>query len=124
VGYSAARETLNLEDLDRNQAGEQRTPRSDLLTEGFTPVRAARLGGVDDFQPGDRVRVLQDPEFGPGPWPAEPSGTVLGLSAELQGARQWLRMYLIQFDVPQYDVDGDGPYRSSEVAHIYLVRLA
>jgi hypothetical protein len=79
---------------------------------------------VDDIQPGDRVRVLHDPEFGPGPWPAQPSGTVLGLSTEFQGAQQWLRMYAIQFDVPQYDPDGDGPYSSSEVAHIYLERLA
>jgi hypothetical protein len=46
------------------------------------------------------------------------------LSTEFQGAQQWLRMYAIQFDVPQYDPDGDGPYSSSEVAHIYLERLA
>lgn len=47
----------------------------------------------------------------------------MGLSTEFQGARQWLRVYLVRFDVPQYDTDGDGPYSSSEVAHIYLEKL-
>lgn len=79
---------------------------------------------MDDLQRGDRVRVLQDPQHGPGPWPAEPIGTVLGLSAEHQGVQQRLRMYAIQFDVPQYDTDGDGPYSSSQVAHIYLEKLS
>jgi hypothetical protein len=49
---------------------------------------------------------------------------VLGLSAERQGGVQQCPMYAIQFDVPQYDTDGDGPYSSSQVAHIYPERLA
>jgi hypothetical protein len=32
------------------------------------------------------------------------------------------RSYWIVFDEPQFDADGDGPYRSSEVLDKYLER--
>jgi hypothetical protein len=29
-------------------------------------------------------------------------------------------MYFVRFEVPQYDPDGDGPYKSSQVLGKYL----
>jgi hypothetical protein len=79
------------------------------------------------LQPGTRVRVRQDPDFGPGPWPAEPTGQVAQVDGrafeeiELRLGRD--RVYFIQFDEPQYEADGDGPYTSSEVLGTYLEEL-
>lgn len=68
---------------------------------------------------GSRVRVLLDPDYGPGPWPSEPLGTVA--SHELIGTAQGPeRTYWITFDEPQLDTDGDGPYVSSQVLERYL----
>jgi hypothetical protein len=30
------------------------------------------------------------------------------------------RVYQIDFDVPQFDADGDGPYASAEVLDVYV----
>jgi hypothetical protein len=68
---------------------------------------------------GSRVRVHRDPDYGPGPWPSEPLGTVG--SYELVSTRQGPeRTYWITFDEPQFDADGDGPYVSSQVEESYL----
>ena len=70
---------------------------------------------MSGLQIGTRVKVLQDPEFGPGPWPAEPEGRLAafpsGASYEFvqtQHGRE--RMWWVTFDEPQPDADGDGPY--------------
>jgi hypothetical protein len=75
------------------------------------------------FPQGTRVRVRQDPDHAPGPWPAEPTGTIIQDCQDVEGARQTLRMYWVRFDEPQLDPDGDGPYEISQVAHIYLERF-
>jgi hypothetical protein len=68
--------------------------------------------------------VLRDPDFGPGPWPAEPTGVVESLSgnefAEIETRLGRDRMYFVRFDVPQLDADGEGPYVSSQVLGKYL----
>lgn len=71
---------------------------------------------------GTRVRVHQDPDFGPGPWPDEPAGTVgtFDMVETMQGPE---RTYWVRFEEPQRDVDGDGPYRESQVLERYLERL-
>ena len=72
---------------------------------------------------GQRVRVMSDPLYGPGPWPAEPMGTVVEYPGGLDG-ETWRpimttsgprRFYWIVFDEPQLDGDGDGPYAEAEV---------
>lgn len=74
--------------------------------------------------PGTRVRVLRDPLYGPGPWPAGPTGRVelLGSEAfeEIETRLGRERMYFVRFDEPQYDPDGEGPYESSQVLGKYL----
>lgn len=74
---------------------------------------------------GAHVRVLRDPEFGPGPWPSEPTGRLVAYSdgsanvvvQTLQGPE---RTWMVLFDEPQRDTDGDGPYERSDVLERYL----
>lgn len=77
---------------------------------------------------GQRVRVMLDPDFGIGPWPTEPLGTISEHPLAEDGAT-WRpimttsglrRFYWIVFDEPQFDPDGDGPYPEAEELDIYL----
>lgn len=78
---------------------------------------------------GTRVRVQRDPAFGPGPWPAEPSGRIApypgaaNVFTEVKTRFGLERSYWIVFDEPQLDGDGDGPYRGGEVLERYLSPL-
>jgi hypothetical protein len=73
----------------------------------------------EPLRPGARVRVRRDPDFGPGPWPGGPLGTVD--SYELVTTRQGQeRTYWVRFDEPQRDADGDGPYVESQVLERYV----
>jgi hypothetical protein len=67
-----------------------------------------------------RVRVLSDPDFGPGPWPAQPTGTVSSGPEMVESATGPVATYWVEFDEPQRDVDGDGPYVSSQILERYL----
>lgn len=76
------------------------------------------------FAVGLRVKVHQDPDYGPGPWPAEPFGRIVAhpdgapyQSVETRTGPQ--RMWWVLFDEPQYDADGDGPYTQSQVSERY-----
>jgi hypothetical protein len=66
------------------------------------------------------VRIRRDPEFGPGPWPAEPTATVIGPPETIQGRSGALTTYWVEFDEPQTDADGDGPFINSQVLEQYL----
>lgn len=76
-----------------------------------------------------RVQVRRDVEFGPGPWPDEPIGTII--TSPLDGtpftsvatARGPELQYWVAFDEPQRDGDGDGPYASGQVLARYIERL-
>jgi hypothetical protein len=81
---------------------------------------------------GTRVRVRRDPIFGPGPWPAEPTGTIIEAPDDsplyshgtpftwAETVRGPELQYWIAFDEPQVDADGDGPYARSQVSAKYL----
>ena len=85
----------------------------------------------EDLRAGDRVLVHRHPTLGPGPWPAEPSGTVkihplaeaghLARATDTTSGRRWF--YWVVFDEPQHDAEGDGPYPESEILDRYLERL-
>ena len=82
-----------------------------------------------DLQFGARVRVLRDPDFGPGPWPDQPSGTVIpsperSASESVETTSGVRRLYWVVFDEPQFDVAGNGPYPSSQVLDKYLEIMA
>ena len=78
----------------------------------------------DDYPAGSRVRVRRDRDYGPGPWPDEPTGTVIGASETVETTRGPMAMYWVRFDEPQYDPDGDGPYDRSQVLARYLEPMA
>ncbi|WP_262402211.1 hypothetical protein [Actinomadura sp. CNU-125] len=71
---------------------------------------------------GRRVRVVRDPEWD-GPWMREFSGTIDGPPEAVRhsGARPGELMYWVVFGEPQYDADGDGPYRKAQIWDRYLV---
>ncbi len=77
---------------------------------------------------GSRVRVLCDQLHGGYPWPSEPTGTVLEdpdgrpftLTTTVRGPA---RTYWVEFDEPQFDTEGDGPYPRSQVLDVYLELL-
>ena len=81
------------------------------------------------FAVATRVRVRRDPQYGPGPWPDEPIGTITELPMD-GAAFKWVatprgpkRHYWIVFDEPQRDADGDGPYAAAEVDADYIEPL-
>ena len=78
-----------------------------------------------EFDVGARVIVRQDPDYGPGPWPSEPTGRIVaypdgGSFVEVTTASGPERSWWVVFDEPQLDVDGDGPYQESQVLQRYL----
>lgn len=80
-------------------------------------------------QVGTRVRICRDPDFGPGPWPDQPTGTVIAspqgnASEPVETTSGVQRTFWVAFDEPQFDVEGDGPYPSAQVLDRYLEILA
>jgi len=85
------------------------------------------------LSPGRRVKVFRDPDW-PGPWPDEPLGVIEPILGEPyrtidlrdstinvpQSDRRLMREYLVQFDQPQRDTDGDGPYAAAVIWEKYL----
>ena len=67
--------------------------------------------------------MRRDPQFGPGPWPDEPTRTVVGTPELVETTRGPMATYWVSFDQPQYDPDGDGPYDRSQVLAKYLESL-
>ena len=77
------------------------------------------------FPVGARVRVRRDRDYGPGPWPQEPTGTVEAyhggdpfiVRRTLKGDEH---AFWVAFDEAQTDADGDGPYCKAEILARYL----
>jgi hypothetical protein len=73
--------------------------------------------------PGTRVRVIQDQDW-PGPWQQVFAGTISGMAAPETpmgaGVRPGELAYWVEFDKPQRDADGDGPYRKAHIWDRYL----
>lgn len=83
-----------------------------------------------------RVRVRRDEKWN-GPWPAEPTGTiepVLGqpfrpvalptIPPGRPGREDGtLREYMVVFDEPQIDSEGDGPYKAAVICETFLEPL-
>ena len=90
----------------------------------------------NELRPGRRVRVIRDPDWN-GPWPAQPVGVIEPFMGEpfavLDTARipvnvpdeerGPIREYMVRFDEPQLDADGDGPYAVATIWEKYLEPL-
>ena len=89
------------------------------------PLHFRRRGRRIELDVGSRVLVVQDPEFGPGPWPSEPTGRIVAFPTgegflEVATQQGTERSWWVAFDEPQRDADGDGPYHESQVLERYL----
>jgi hypothetical protein len=78
----------------------------------------------DNFGIGAQVFVRDASESDPSPWPASPSGIILRTAGSaLQGV--WGkggggRMWWVEFDEPQTNSDGGGPYTTAQVHEKFL----
>jgi hypothetical protein len=97
------------------------------------------MNSVEDWseesplQVGQRVRIIRDPDW-PGPWPNEPLGVIEPIFGKAfsvvnlkdssvnvpDSDRRMMREYLVQFDEPQNDTSGDGPYSSAVIWEKYV----
>lgn len=72
---------------------------------------------------GTRVRVVQDPSW-EGPWAREFHGVIDTTGAPEPIAHpqaqpgEW--NYWVSFDEPEYDADGDGPFRKAQIWGRYI----
>jgi hypothetical protein len=77
----------------------------------------------DALAPGSRVTVIRDPEWD-GPWQFEFFGTIDAMGApepnQASTALSDELLYWVTFDAPQYDSDGEGPYRKAQIWGRYL----
>ena len=85
----------------------------------------------EHFLVGDRVRISDSYH-----WAKNTLGTVKkpeanewlegyekGCSREVESLRGMLTFYWVEFDEPQTDADGDGPYSEAEIESEFLVHL-
>lgn len=81
---------------------------------------------ADAMHAGARVRVVKDPAWD-GPWREVFIGTIDRTLAPQpvrnRVARPGEREYSVTFDEPQFDADGDGPYRKAVIWDRYLEQL-
>jgi hypothetical protein len=91
--------------------------------EYITGRSAARTWPDSAMPPGSRVTVVRDLKWD-GPWRQEFHGTIDTLAApepvRHSHAREGEMAYWVAFDEPQYDADGDGPYRKALIWDRYL----
>ena len=81
---------------------------------------------MSTFQLNQRVRITAHHH-----WAQGASGTVTvhpagqGTVSRIVPSRQGpLRFYWVEFDEPQRDADGDGPYQGAEIDGLYLEAFA
>jgi hypothetical protein len=80
----------------------------------------------DKFELYQRVRISADCH-----WAQNATGMIAehpvrgckGLSRVVKAPRGPVVFYFVQFDSPQYDADGDGPYPASEIEEEYIIPL-
>jgi hypothetical protein len=89
-------------------------------------IRGSRLSDVwpiDAIPAGTAVRIIQD-EGWSGPWASVFTGTVSDMAAPEPPASEAARpdelAYWIDFDQPQRDADGEGPYRKAQIWARYM----
>ena len=78
----------------------------------------------DDFGIGAQVVVRAANAGEPSPWPHEPSGVIVrsggSALAGVWGRGGGGRMWWVEFDEPQSNSDGDGPFPSAQVHERFL----
>ena len=84
------------------------------------------LWPVGAMPAGTRVRITED-ELWIGPWAQAVEGRVSAMAAPepvvSRNSKPGELNYWIDFDPPQLDSDGDGPYRKAQIRGRYLEAL-
>ncbi|MHB1172631.1 MAG: hypothetical protein ACYCZY_09085 [Lacisediminihabitans sp.] len=79
---------------------------------------------TDDFGIGAQVHVRDASAMDSSPWPTEPSGIIVqsggSALARVWGRAGGGRMWWVEFDEPQRNAAGDGPYTGAQVHEKYL----
>jgi hypothetical protein len=77
-----------------------------------------------DFGIGAQVHLRDASPSDPSPWPYEPSGIIVrsggSALAGVWGRAAGGRMWWVQFDEPQSNAQGDGPFATAQVHEKYL----
>jgi hypothetical protein len=77
----------------------------------------------DALRPGTRVVVMRDRGWS-GPWQREFTGTISDMAAPEPIDRPTTETgelkYWVDFDEPQYDADGAGPFRKAQIWGRYI----
>jgi hypothetical protein len=78
----------------------------------------------DDFGIGAQVSVRDASSIDGSPWPGEPTGIIVrsggSALAGVWGRAGGARMWWIDFDEPQINAEGDGPFVTAQVNEKYL----
>ena len=79
---------------------------------------------TSDYGIGAQVFVAAGGAGDPAPWPAEPSGVIVRAGgsalAGVWGRGGGGRMWWVEFDEPQFNSTGDGPFLSAQVHERFL----
>jgi hypothetical protein len=79
---------------------------------------------MSDFGVGAQVFVHDASTTDRTPWPAEPSGVIVRAGgsalAGVWGSGGGGRMWWVEFDEPQSNTEGDGPFTTAQVHEKYL----
>jgi len=88
-----------------------------------------------NFKPGDRVKISENYTWAQGvnatiDYPPEFARKLVEDEAPWQGFRRYIKgvnrlieMYWVWLDQPQYDPDGDGPYKGTEIENESITLL-
>lgn len=94
--------------------------------ERITGVALPQTWPEGALPPGARVRVVQDSTWG-GPWARVFLATVSAMGAPVPAASRLANAgeleYWVEFDEPELDLDGDGPYYKALIWDRYLEPL-
>ncbi|CAN5150574.1 hypothetical protein BH09ACT1_BH09ACT1_18620 [soil metagenome] len=78
----------------------------------------------DDFGIGAQVAVIDVSEADPAPWSGEPTGIIVrsggSALAGVWGKAVRDRVWVVEFDEPQWAASGDGPFTTAQVLERYL----
>jgi hypothetical protein len=103
-----------------------RPKRHDRDRAAVEQIRGSRLSDAwppDAIPPGTAVRIGQDDGW-PGPWASVFTGRISDMAAPeppaSEAANAGELAYWIDFDEPQRDADGDGPYRKAQIWARYI----
>jgi hypothetical protein len=78
----------------------------------------------DDFGIGAQVAVLDVSDDDQAPWPGEPTGIIVRAGgsalAGVWGKAVRDRIWVVEFDDPQWNSAGDGPFTTAQILEKYL----